>query len=197
MGGPCPFVMALTVFDNELVAGGAFDYATAVTGSRSYNPHIAAWDGSSWSSLGSGTNNYVRTLEVFDNELIVGGDFTTAGEKAAAHIAAWTKPFTDVSDDERRSLPVEYELSQNCPNPFNSTTTIECSLPRRSHVVIDVYDLLGRRIKSVFDGESEAGKHTFFWNGTDHSGRTVGTGVYFYRIKAGDYIDSKKMLFLK
>jgi len=77
-------VMALTVLDNKLIAGGGFDAAGDVMAN-----HVAAWDGSSWSRLGSGIDDIVRALTVYDSKLIAGGWFTTAGGVEVNYIAAW------------------------------------------------------------------------------------------------------------
>ncbi|MDF1543744.1 MAG: hypothetical protein P1R58_01435 [bacterium] len=79
-------IYATAVFQGKLIAGGYFTTAGGVSASS-----IAAWDGSSWSSLGSGMNNGVYALSVYDNKLIAGGYFTTAGGKVSAYLAAWTK----------------------------------------------------------------------------------------------------------
>ncbi|UCD64186.1 MAG: T9SS type A sorting domain-containing protein [Candidatus Zixiibacteriota bacterium] len=94
-------------------------------------------------------------------------------------------------------LPQGYLLSQNYPNPFNPSTTIRFTLPRRSDVKIDIFNILGQRIVTILDEARPAGQHSVVWDGTDENNRPVSTGLYFYRIKAGDYTDSKKMLMLK
>lgn len=105
---------------------------------------------------------------------------------------------TAVDDGEQMStLPHSFELSQNYPNPFNPVTTIAYALPTRSHVTIDVFSLLGRKVRTLVDCDKAVGSHTVTWNGTDASGESVATGVYLYRLQAGDYTQTKKMLLLK
>jgi hypothetical protein len=103
----------------------------------------------------------------------------------------------DVISDDQPLLPAGYSLGQNYPNPFNPTTTIEFSLPRRSEVVISVYNILGRKVLTLLDEELPAGYHRLVWNGKSGRGQDVATGLYFYRIKAGDFVQTKKMLLLK
>ena len=100
-------------------------------------------------------------------------------------------------DDGDDVLPYRFELSQNYPNPFNPVTTIEYSLPRRSNVKIDVFNLLGRKVRTLVDREESAGTYSITWDGTSSTGEAVSTGVYFYRFEAEDYIETKKMLLLK
>ncbi|MFH1699431.1 MAG: right-handed parallel beta-helix repeat-containing protein [Candidatus Zixiibacteriota bacterium] len=105
---------------------------------------------------------------------------------------------TDVDDDESGTiLPYRFDLSQNYPNPFNPVTTIEYSLPERSHVTIEVYNVLGQKVRSLVDREESAGSYTTTWDGKSERGQSVSTGVYLYRFQAGDHVETKKMLLLK
>jgi len=95
------------------------------------------------------------------------------------------------------ALPYAFALSQNHPNPFNPVTTIEYHLPRRSNVRIDIYNLIGQKVRTLVDGEESAGSYSITWDGTSSSGEAISTGVYFYRFQAGDHVETKKMLLLK
>lgn len=94
-------------------------------------------------------------------------------------------------------VPGSFALNQNYPNPFNPTTEISFSIPNRGHVELSVYNSLGQRVTTLVDGVRDGGDQTVTWNGTDQSGNSVASGVYFYRLKADGYSDSKKMLLLK
>ena len=95
-------------------------------------------------------------------------------------------------------LPVEFALSQNYPNPFNPSTTIEFALPRAAKVTLMVYDILGREVTRLINNDvKEAGYYRMQWNSTSAFGTSVATGVYFYRITAGNFVQTKKMLLLK
>ncbi|MCP4581343.1 MAG: T9SS type A sorting domain-containing protein [candidate division Zixibacteria bacterium] len=89
-------------------------------------------------------------------------------------------------------LPRTYQLVQNYPNPFNASTTIKYDLPLTSEVTIDIYDILGRKIGTLVNDTQQAGYHQATWNAGD-----VSSGIYFYRIQAGDFTESKSMLLLK
>jgi hypothetical protein len=102
---------------------------------------------------------------------------------------------TDGRNDPK--LPEVFELEQNYPNPFNPTTRIELSLPRTSEVRLAVYDLLGRQVITLLDGERSAGRYTVEWNGRDFSGRVVGSGIYFYVLEAGEFKQTRRLLLLK
>jgi len=95
------------------------------------------------------------------------------------------------------NLPGQLRLSQNYPNPFNPTTTIQYSLPRRLPVMIEVYNILGRRVRTLENKTLAAGTYTVSWDGTDEHGHPVSTGVYLYRLQTGDKVETRKMLLLK
>lgn len=104
---------------------------------------------------------------------------------------------TDIGDAESGDLPNKFELSQNYPNPFNPTTQIEYSLPQRRHVKITIYNMLGKLVTTLTDKEIEAGFHSVSWDGNNNDGQAVGSGVYLYKIEAGEFVSSKKMMLLK
>ncbi|MCI0331098.1 MAG: T9SS type A sorting domain-containing protein [candidate division Zixibacteria bacterium] len=101
------------------------------------------------------------------------------------------------ADDGDGNRPLKFGLNQNYPNPFNPQTTIVFSLPKSSQVKLEVFDLLGRSVVTLKEGSMTAGRHTLIWNGRDRTGRTVSSGIYLYRLKAGIFVETKKMLFLK
>lgn len=95
-------------------------------------------------------------------------------------------------DDQPSSIPEKFEVSQNYPNPFNARTAIEYSLPQDTHVRIVIYNLLGQNIETLVDQNKTAGIHQVVWNAAE-----VPTGVYFYRLEAGDFTQTRKMLLAK
>jgi len=103
----------------------------------------------------------------------------------------------DVAIKDEPSIPDEFILSQNYPNPFNPTTNITFGLPKESNVTIDVYNLMGQKVATLVNERINAGYHTVNWNGRDASGNRVTSGVYIYKITAGDFAKSKKMLLVK
>jgi hypothetical protein len=88
--------------------------------------------------------------------------------------------------------PTEYALDQNYPNPFNPTTTFRYSIPQTSKVVIKVYDILGNEIVTLMDEEKSVGTYQLTWNAVN-----IPSGVYFYKLQAGEYVNTKKMILLK
>jgi len=94
--------------------------------------------------------------------------------------------------DAGSNLPSDYGLEQNYPNPFNPTTTIEYSLPEQSNVTIAVYDALGNEVEVLYKGENNAGVHRLEWNASHYA-----SGIYFYKMSTGKFVQVKKMLLLK
>ena len=95
------------------------------------------------------------------------------------------------------TLPASFDLDQNYPNPFNPTTDISFSLPSAANVSLRVYNLLGQEVATVVDGDMGAGVHTVTWDGSNDGGAQVSSGIYFYRLVAGDYTATRKMMLLK
>jgi hypothetical protein len=94
-------------------------------------------------------------------------------------------------------VPDEFVLYANYPNPFNPTTKIDYSLPSKNNVSLVIYDILGREVITLFNGLQEPGYKSITWNGTDALGKSVGAGMYFYLLQAGDFRQTKKMILLK
>jgi hypothetical protein len=105
--------------------------------------------------------------------------------------------YSKVEEINSGVIPSGYELSQNYPNPFNPETKIEFALPGRSHVTLNVYNTLGQKVATLVDEELEAGWKSVTWDGRDDGGNSVATGVYLYRLEAGNTVIKKKMMLLK
>jgi hypothetical protein len=111
---------------------------------------------------------------------------------------------TGVEDPVRPNLPEQFTLAQNYPNPFNPSTTIQYTVNQpgfgrssRLRTLLTVYNLQGRRVKTLVDAEQGAGEYTISWDGTDSSGDRVASGIYLYRLERGDRSESRKMVLLK
>ncbi len=94
-------------------------------------------------------------------------------------------------------IPTKFELYQNYPNPFNPSTVVEYALPEASHVKIEIFNLVGQKIKTLVDTYLDAGRYRIHWDGTDDNGIKVSSGVYIYRLVAGKNVIARKMMLLK
>jgi hypothetical protein len=95
------------------------------------------------------------------------------------------------------ALPKEYSLRGNYPNPFNAKTIISFALPQESRVTLDIYNILGQKVKTLVDGAMPAGYHNLEWDGSDHNGLGVSSGVYLYKLKADNFTRVNRMTLLK
>ena len=122
-------------------------------------------------------------------------DFGTSEILQATTIARTGGIHTGINDG--LVLPDGFDLEQNYPNPFNPSTRISYDLPEQAQITLGIYDLLGKRIKTLVNQSQDAGKRIAVWDGTDNLGRQVSAGVYLYRIQAGEFTQTRKMLLLK
>ncbi len=104
---------------------------------------------------------------------------------------------TAISEFDQGLIPTDYALGTNYPNPFNPTTNITFAIPRTSRVKVEIFNTLGRKIKTLMDATLNTGYHTLHWNGLNDNGQTIPTGVYFYRMQTESFTDTKKMVLVK
>jgi hypothetical protein len=99
--------------------------------------------------------------------------------------------------DPRSIRPLEMSLGQNYPNPFNPSTTIRYSVAEGADVSVLVYDVLGQQVRTLVAERRAAGRHTVVWDGHDDSGRSVASGVYVIRMKAGDFVGNNRVMLIR
>ena len=102
-----------------------------------------------------------------------------------------------VTGDDPPGVPDATFLAQNRPNPFNPSTSIDFGLKRRAHVSLRIYDAAGRLVATLVEGALPAGRHTAAWDGRGQGGRTAASGVYFYRLRTGDFERTRKMILMR
>ncbi len=134
-----------------------------------------------------GTGTMIGSTGYLDVEALA---YTTTGDPLSA------------DDNNNVNLPNQFALLQNFPNPFNPSTKIEFAIPVQSEVQLNIYNILGQKVKTLFEGELQAGNHNFTWNADDTNGKKLSSGIYFYELKATgnngtDFQNTKKMLLLK
>jgi hypothetical protein len=108
---------------------------------------------------------------------------------------------TGVEERPEALIPQFFRLKQNYPNPFNSTTLIRYQLPvisgQQSAVSLKVYNILGQEVKTLVEKDQAPGYYSVKWDGRDSMGEEMTSGIYFCRLQAGDFVETKRMLFLK
>ena len=142
-------------------------------------------NGTSWTKVGTGfPAGAVYGLAISDSYLF-----------AATQSGVWRRPLSEMitsADVQTTNPPVDFGLQPNYPNPFNPSTTIRYGLPSRSHVTLTVFNTLGQQVATIVQGEQEAGFHEAVF---DASG--LASGVYLYRLQAGDFVQTKRLLLLR
>ena len=148
--------------------------------------------GTTWNGINTGFD----MSKIYVSALAVSGNYLLAGTTTPVnHIGLWRRSLSDVITKVQQpadELPVNFMLSQNYPNPFNPATTFSFSIPSRSFVLLKIYDLLGREVATIVSEEMSAGSYSRQWDAAKMS-----SGVYFYRLQAGSYTQTKKLVLLR
>ena len=122
----------------------------------------------------------------------------TLGNNSQLMVSAFQNSLSVKSEAAHlRGIPRVFTAEQNYPNPFNSTTTIEYNLPQEAGVYVSVYDIFGRRVRTLVNGSGSPGYHVVSWDGRNEAGKLVASGVYFYQVVADDFFAVRKMRLLK
>jgi hypothetical protein len=102
-----------------------------------------------------------------------------------------------VEGNDGGQLPLTFDLKQNYPNPFNPSTIISYQLPQTEMVTLEIYNALGEKVRTLINNIKEPGNYEVVWNGKNNSGTTLPSGMYLYRITAGNYVKVMKMMLLR
>jgi hypothetical protein len=105
--------------------------------------------------------------------------------------------FSGVSNENETAPAVSRVLHQNYPNPFNPETTISFDMPKNGQARLDIFNVKGQLVKSLFNGNAPSGRTNIVWDGTDNSSNNVTSGIYFYRLSTEDRSETRKMMLMK
>ncbi len=183
---------------NAVGAAGNYSFTISVAPGASGTQKIAYQlkkTDNSYTVMGDVVDNHSPLPATSFNSIIfaLGPGNTTTALKLTNVYVTLAKPFTITGIKNQNSgLPTTYSLSQNYPNPFNPSTTINFALPKSGNVSLIVYDILGREVAHLVNGDMQAGYHTVEFNASN-----LASGVYFYRLKAGNFVNVKKLMLLK
>jgi hypothetical protein len=173
-----PEIMSLAFGGNDIFAG------------LPYGVFVSTNGGQSWSMWNTGLEEIYQNSS-FIQALAAHHGYLFAG---AGNRSVWRRPLSEVATGVgvSRGLPTAFSLEQNFPNPFNPSTTIKFELPKESRVKLSVFDILGREVSALVDERRDAGIFEVRFDGSG-----LASGVYFYRLQAGTYVETKKLLLLR
>jgi len=186
-----PVAVAVTGFEARVINGGIELIANLDADSDRYRVDV-------YRSSGGAPSLYKSIDFRADESFRFVDRHVNPGQTYSYHLAVQDKDGRYLSNTSSATIPVQQtSLSQNKPNPFNPATSISFTLPNAEHVKLSVFDSSGKLVNVLVDGARGFGPHEVQWNGTDHLGNKVGSGIYFYRLEAGNFKQSRKMLLLK
>ena len=143
--------------------------------------------GSGGNIISNSNNNIVSTV----GEAFIGKSTNAVNQNQIGFWYAYQQTtITDVEDEE--TIPTVFKLEQNYPNPFNPSTKIKFAVPEKSNVLIKVYDILGSEVATLVNEEMDAG-----WYENNFNAAGLSSGVYLFRMEAGSYVSTKKMILLR
>lgn len=196
------FGRAVSISSNSVIIGAPNDDEN---GGSSGSAYIFTGNESGWerqvkltASDGAAEDVYGWSVSIADRYAIVGAylDDDNGSQSGAAYVYKGFSSPTSVEEDNS-GIPTTFSLKQNYPNPFNPKTTIEFEVPKSSKIVIKIYNMLGQEIKTLVDDFFTTGVYSVVWDGLDYRGKNASSGLYFYKMKAEDFIKVKKGLLIK
>ena len=172
-------------------------FNVTVAGTTYDSPYTFSWVSGTEIEIGVISPQFYKGDDYFFVAWSDGGDTSHVVTLPDTNVT-FTVFFSDViTDDEVGQVPRVNVLHQNHPNPFNPSTTISFSLCDRGAVSLVIYDVAGRLVNVLVDDVMDAGTHDVTWDGRGNAGRTVASGVYFYRLRVGEFTDTRKMVLLR
>jgi hypothetical protein len=177
----------------SLGSGSGWDYATIKYLPDGDSSWVMRYDGP------AGDNDAGIAIAVDDSgNVYVTGQSNGIGSSYDYCTIKYVQTPSGVRDETGdRERPSDFDLSQNHPNPFNPSTKIEFTLAKSGFVTLQIYDTLGRKVRTLVSEELSSGYKSVIWDGKNEDGEAVASGVYFYQLKVGDFSEPKKMLLLK
>jgi len=184
--------------DNQIFILGGFSTGSSI---ESYPQSRRLW-ATYYFSLSSWNPNDsfmidVLPAEIVDFKFVREGPYYPIGYKPLFLGALRISGIPTDIKEAGAELPENFLLLQNYPNPFNPTTTIEFRLLKKSHTLLEIFNIEGKRVQTLVNQVLSAGPHKFEWNASFSDNSKAPTGIYFYRLKSGEYEDSNKLILIK
>jgi len=136
-------------------------------------------------------------LEDENCEIVVFVQSYSSGEVLQSAKKGLTTLQPTAVEEEAEILPGSFVLAQNYPNPFNASTIISFNLPEPAPVVLEIYNLSGQLLRTIVEGMGQAGNNQIIWVGLDEGGKGISSGIYFYKLNAGEWSQTRRMLLMR
>ncbi|MDZ7292991.1 MAG: T9SS type A sorting domain-containing protein [candidate division KSB1 bacterium] len=153
-------------------------------------------NGESWTHVASGLADYVYALAINIEGYIFAGT-PEGGYRSTDNGQRWTLITFSTSVQAHERIPLEFGLHQNYPNPFNPSTTITYELPQAVEVKLVIFDLMGRHVRTLVNQRQPAGRYTITWDGRNEQGEALASGVYLYQLRAGNFVQTRRMALVR
>jgi len=183
--------------DSMLIAGGFDPTDPATIEPPNLLVRKALWDIKFDTVLVGGGTFELDTGRVVQNTLFTNTVPSDAPVNFVKAIITVTGPPTEVKDVNQGQRPESYSLSQNYPNPFNANTQISFALPKSGKTRLEIFNILGQKVNTLADEYMTAGYKIVNWDGRDERGMEVPSGIYFYRLRSENFLQTKKMLMIQ
>ena len=203
-GGTATWHIQIYQFGKNIVKGKTYDIFVDASADQTKNIDVSvSQNGGSYTLYGSNTFNITPTMKTYSfnfimnnttdaqAQFVVGVGNSTVAMKLD-NIVMHEHDFGTPVVRKSEVLPSRYSLLQNYPNPFNPTTTISFALPKKSIVSLKIYDVIGKEVATVVNTQLESGYYSYVWNAT-----SIPSGMYFYRLQAGSFTETKKLVLLR
>ena len=159
-----------------------------------YTPAIGDLDGDSDYEIIVGTKNNLKVIDILDD---AGSQYSWSVYRGNTHRNGFYDTAQSYLNNRVSEIAFEFKLGKNYPNPFNPSTRINFTIPNKMNVSVVIYDIMGRRVKTLIDRLLIQGNHNIVWHGNDQYGSNVSSGIYFYELRGEDFGQTRKMLLIK
>jgi len=194
------FGCSVAIDDDYIVVGAFYEYDNNVGSAYVFKRDSLSWieETKLVASDGSSADGFGLSVSIAGNNAIIGAALDDDNGNNSGSSYVYSDNNVGI-EKEKSHIPTEFTLYQNSPNPFNPSTTLQYAIPEGNsfHIKLNVYDLRGAQVRTLVNQVVNPGIHSVVWDGIDTTGNEVSSGVYLYRIQAGRFSKTNKMLLIR